>query len=115
MSNLKKEITIDFNLYVDEKTQAFNQGSTNGYNIAFNSIVSFLSKKQDIDSFIGDKEFNPHWGHLLVALGRKEEWENFIKSRKEKEEQKEKAVSENEENSASVDEAEKQPIPNQEQ
>jgi len=85
--NQKKELTIDFDLYVKENKENFQKGIIQGYSYAMKALTVYLNKKCHIRDFLVG-EYSSDWQHVLKALGREAEWNEFVEERKKQEEEK---------------------------
>lgn len=91
MDKPTKHITIDFDLWVKEKQDSFKKGITDGYSFAMKAVTVYLKKGGHIKDFITG-EYTPDWEPLLKALGREQEWKEFLEHRKEQEKKQAEAV-----------------------
>lgn len=84
----KKEITVDFDLYREELNSALNQGVSAGYTQALQSVIRYIKAGTPAKDFF-TSEAHELWKYVLEALGKGNEWEEYLKAKQEKEEQKE--------------------------
>lgn len=84
MDKQKKEVTLDFDLYVKENKETFQKGISQGYSYAMKAVTVYLNKKCHIRELLTG-EYSNDWQSLMKALGREEEWNEFIEERKSQE------------------------------
>ena len=84
----KKELTLEFELYKEELNNALNQGVQAGYTQALQTVVRYLKDEKTAKDFFTSE---PHelWKYVLKALGKENEWEEYLKAKQEKEEKQE--------------------------
>lgn len=74
-----KTITMDFDLYLQEKNNMHDFGLVSGRRLTFELITNFLKSGKSFSKWYWSQSFDEEprkdWKALLAALGRENEWE----------------------------------------
>lgn len=84
-----KTISMDYEEYREDLLKMNKRGFEDGFSEALSQVFLYLIEDTNFKSFwkrIGEEDNvpNPKWERILYALGKKEEWQDFINPEEDK-------------------------------